>query len=59
MELLHLLLGDLDLLQARLDLRERQEPSLLTFGDQRSQFVQLRNRSLVTQQHHTLVAHGP
>ena len=59
MQLLELLLGDLDLLQARLDLRERQEASLLTLGDQRTQLVQLRDRSFVGSTAPFPFAHGP
>ena len=58
-QLLHLLLGDLDLFEACLDLLERQVSALLTFGDQRTQLLELHDRSLVTQQHHSLIAHGP
>ena len=57
MQLLHLLLGDLHLLEARLDLREGQEAALLTLGDQRSQLVELRDRSLIRQKYYLLAGH--
>lgn len=47
MELGHLFLGDVDLLERALELLERQEPAFLRFGDQRSQFVDLIDRRLV------------
>ena len=59
MQLLDLLLGDLDLLEAGRDLVERQEPPLLALGDQRTQLVELRDRGLVAQQNDSLFAHGP
>ncbi len=58
-QLLHLLLGDLDLLQAGLDLREGQHPSLLSFGDQRTQLVKFDDRRLIAQQNDLVNAHSP
>ena len=49
MELLHLLLRDLDLLERGGDLLERQDALLLTLGDQRAKLVQLDDRRLVSQ----------
>jgi hypothetical protein len=48
MELLDLLLGDLGLLEPRLDLFDREVAALLALRDQRSYFLQLRDRSIVT-----------
>jgi hypothetical protein len=48
MQLLDLLLGDLRLLEPRLDLVDGQISALLPFGNQRSCFVELRDRSIVT-----------
>ena len=50
MQLGHLLLGDLRLLQRGGDLRERQEPSFLAFGDERTELVDLHDRRLLRQQ---------
>ena len=58
-ELPHLLLGDLHLFQAGLDLPERQDAPLDTFGDQRPKFVELHDRRLVCQQHESVLAHTP
>ncbi len=58
-QLLDLLLGDLDLLEACRDLRERQKAPLLPFGDQRSQLFELRDRRLVAQQNDLVNAHSP
>jgi len=58
-QLLDLLLGDVHFLQARLDLSKRQEPSFLSFRDQRTQLIELRNRSFIGQQNNPLMAHGP
>ena len=52
-QLLDLLLGDLDLLEARRDLLEGQEAALLALGDQRPQLIELRDRSLIGQQHNS------
>src|SRR5829696_4471324 len=49
-ELDDLLLGDLHLFQAGGDLLERQEPTLLAFGDQRPQLVDLGDRRLALEQ---------
>jgi hypothetical protein len=45
-----LLLGHLDLLQAGGDLREGQDTALLALRDELTQFVDLRDRRLVSQQ---------
>ena len=45
-ERLHLLLRDVDLLEARGDLLVRQEPALLALGDEVAQLVELRERRL-------------
>ena len=58
-QFLDLLFGDIHLLQAGGDLVEGQEPALLTRGDERTEFVELRNRSFVGQQHNSLLTHGP
>src|ERR1700727_2401986 len=50
-QLLDLLLGDLDLLQARLQFREPDDPPLLRLRDQRLQFDQLGDRGLVAEEH--------
>ena len=59
MKRLNLLLGDLDLFQAARDLLKGQETSLLPFGDQRAQFLKLRDRRLVGQKDNSHVAHRP
>jgi len=46
MQLLDLLLGDLDLLEARGDLLEGQISALGSLGDQRTQLLQLRDLPL-------------
>jgi hypothetical protein len=43
----HLLLRDLDLFERALELLEGQEPAFLRFGDQRTELVELVDRSLV------------
>jgi hypothetical protein len=48
-ELLHLLLGDLDLLERGRDLLERQDALLLPFGDQRLELVEVDDGRLVVQ----------
>ena len=58
-QLLDLLLGDLDLLEAGGDLLERQEAALLAFGDQRPELLGLGDRSFVGEQYLWLVAHSP
>ena len=50
-ELLHLLLGYLDLLQRSRNLLERQEAALLPVRDQVAEFLKLRDRCVVRQQH--------
>src|SRR5215217_4521514 len=55
-ELDDLLLRDLDLLQAGGDLLEGQEPTLLAFGDQRAQLVDLGDRRLALEQCFSLCA---
>ncbi len=57
MQLLHLLLRDLHLLQGGSDLLERQVAALLTFGDQLTELLHLRDRSLVRQQNCSLLPH--
>ena len=59
MQLRDLLLGDLDLLEVGGDLLEGQEPSLLAFGDQLAQLVELPDRRLVGEQNLGLGAHAP
>ena len=49
MEFLHLLLGDLHLLEAGFDLREGEDTTLLTLRDQRTELLELRDRSLVAE----------
>ena len=46
MQLAHLLLGHLDLLEARGDLLERQEAALLAVGDETAQLLDLEERRL-------------
>jgi len=46
----HLLLGDLDLFQRSRDLVEGEEAPLVSFGDQRTQLIQLVDGRLVRQQ---------
>ena len=47
MELVDLLLGDVDLLQAGLDLGKGQESALLTMSNQPAKLIELRNRRFV------------
>jgi hypothetical protein len=49
-ELGHLFLGDLDLLQTGGDLLEGQVPPFLPFGDERTKLLDLRDRSLALEQ---------
>jgi hypothetical protein len=56
---LDLLLGYLDLFEARCDLLKRQHSALVTFRDQRAQLLKLHDWSLVTQQDDCLIAHSP
>ena len=58
-ELLHLLLGDVHLLQAGLDLRERQHAALGPFRDQRLELLELSDRCLIGKQHESVIAHVP
>lgn len=51
MELGHLFLGDVDLLERALELLKRQEPAFLRFGDQRPEFVDLIDRRLVREKY--------
>jgi hypothetical protein len=53
-QLAHLLLGDLDLLQGGRDLVERQKAPLLTIRDERPKLVQLVDRRFVSQQNFIL-----
>jgi hypothetical protein len=59
MQLLHLLFGDLGLLQAGLDLGEGQKAPLVSLGDQRTEFFRLRNRRVIAQENDFLNAHSP
>ena len=59
MELLDLLLGDLDLLEARRDLLERQESPLLPLRDQPPKLLQLRDRRVIAQQNDALSLTAP
>jgi hypothetical protein len=58
-QLLHLFLGDLDLLERRGDLVEGQEAALLPVRDQAAQLVELVDRSLVRQQNFVLDRSAP
>ena len=53
---MHLLLGDLELLQACRDLLERQKAALLSFRDETAKLLEFRDRCLVTQQSGCLIA---
>ena len=59
MELLHLLLGDLDLLQTGGDLVEGEKATLLPLGDEVAKLLELRNRRLIAKHDDCLVGHSP
>ncbi len=58
MELLNLLLADLGLLEPRLNFVDCQVAALVTLGDQRTELLELRDRSVVAKKDR-LIAHSP
>ena len=59
MQFLHLLLGDLDLLEASLEFGKGEKSAVLCLSDHPAELVQLRNGGLVAQQNDFVNAHSP